>query len=50
VVVAVSCNASTFARDVRALIDGGYRLGTVVPIDQFRYTPHVEVVARLGKS
>ncbi|WP_315796903.1 class I SAM-dependent RNA methyltransferase [Bradyrhizobium sp. SZCCHNRI3043] len=47
VIVAVSCNVTTFARDVRMLIDGGYRLETVVPVDQFRHTPHVELVARL---
>ncbi|WP_316233001.1 class I SAM-dependent RNA methyltransferase [Bradyrhizobium sp. SZCCHNPS2010] len=46
-VVAVSCNVTTFARDVRLLIDGGYRLETVMPVDQFRHTPHVELVARL---
>ncbi|MGJ4951432.1 class I SAM-dependent RNA methyltransferase [Bradyrhizobium sp. HKCCYLS20291] len=47
VIVAVSCNVTTFARDIRMLIDGGYRLETVVPVDQFRHTPHVELVARL---
>ncbi|MGJ4995669.1 class I SAM-dependent RNA methyltransferase [Bradyrhizobium sp. HKCCYLS3077] len=47
VIVAVSCNVTTFARDVRMLIDGGYRLETVVPVDQFRHTPHVELVAKL---
>ncbi|GLH81409.1 putative RNA methyltransferase [Bradyrhizobium sp. SSBR45G] len=47
VIVAVSCNVTTFARDVRMLIDGGYKLETVVPVDQFRHTPHVELVARL---
>jgi 23S rRNA (uracil1939-C5)-methyltransferase len=49
VIVAVSCNASTFARDVKLLIDGGYRLGTVTPVDQFRYSVHVEIVARLTR-
>ncbi len=45
VVVAVSCSATTFARDARTLIEGGYRVGTVAPIDQFRFSPHVEIVA-----
>jgi 23S rRNA (uracil1939-C5)-methyltransferase len=47
VIVAVSCNAGTFARDVKILIDGGYRLTAVTPVDQFRYSAHVEIVARL---
>jgi 23S rRNA (uracil1939-C5)-methyltransferase len=49
VVVAVSCNPATFARDARILADGGYRLTRVTPIDQFLYSPHVEIVARLEK-
>jgi 23S rRNA (uracil1939-C5)-methyltransferase len=46
VVVAVSCNVATFARDARILIDGGYRIAGLTPVDQFRHTPHVELVAR----
>jgi 23S rRNA (uracil1939-C5)-methyltransferase len=49
VVVAVSCNVATFARDARILVDGGYRIETVTPIDQFRHTPHVELVARFKR-
>jgi 23S rRNA (uracil1939-C5)-methyltransferase len=45
-IVAVSCNAATFARDARILVDGGYKLEAVTPVDQFRHTPHVELVAR----
>jgi 23S rRNA (uracil1939-C5)-methyltransferase len=48
-VVAVSCNAGTFARDMRQLIDGGYRLTSVTPVDQFRYSAHVEILARLER-
>lgn len=49
VVVAVSCDATTFARDARTLIDGGYKLVTVTPVDQFRYSHHVELVAKFEK-
>jgi 23S rRNA (uracil1939-C5)-methyltransferase len=48
-VIAVSCNVATFARDARILVDGGFRLEKVTPVDQFRYTPHVELVARLTR-
>lgn len=49
VVVAVSCNVQTFARDAKILIDGGYKIETVTPVDQFRHTPHVELVARFRR-
>lgn len=48
-VAAVSCNPTTLARDLRILIDGGYRLLSVTPIDQFLWSPHVEAVALLEK-
>jgi 23S rRNA (uracil1939-C5)-methyltransferase len=49
VMVAVSCNVATFARDTKILIDGGYRIEGVTPVDQFRHTPHVELVARFSR-
>ena len=45
IVVAVSCNPATLARDARILIDGGYRLTRVLPVDQFLFSADVEVVA-----
>jgi len=44
-VVAVSCNPATFARDAARLIAGGFRLERLVPVDQFVWTPHLELVA-----
>lgn len=44
VVVGVSCNPQTFARDARVLIDAGFRLETVTPVDQFLWSAHVELV------
>lgn len=49
VVVAVSCNPATAARDLRVLIDGGYVLERVTPVDQFLYSAHVEVVCVLRR-
>jgi len=49
IVVAVSCSPGTFARDIRHLLDGGYQLLAVVPVDQFRYSAHVEIVAHLQR-
>lgn len=48
-VAAVSCNPVTLARDLRILMDGGYVLQSVTPIDQFLWSPHVEAVALLEK-
>jgi len=45
IVVAVSCNPATFARDARLLVDGGYRITRIKPVDQFLWSPHLELAA-----
>ena len=49
VIAMVSCNPVTFARDARALVAAGYRLDWVQVVDQFRWSAHVELAARLSK-
>ncbi|MCC5962160.1 MAG: class I SAM-dependent RNA methyltransferase [Rhodobacteraceae bacterium] len=48
-IAALSCNPVTFARDARVLIQGGYRLDWVQLIDQFRFSPHVELAAQFTR-
>jgi 23S rRNA (uracil1939-C5)-methyltransferase len=47
VIAYVSCNPSSFARDAKTLVQAGYRLDWVQPVGQFRWSTHVELVARL---
>jgi 23S rRNA (uracil1939-C5)-methyltransferase len=44
-IISVSCNPASFARDARILLAGGYRLVGVRPLDQFVWSPHIELVA-----
>ncbi len=48
-VVAVSCNPATLGRDVRTLLDGGYRLVRATPVDQFLWSARLEAVAVLTR-
>ncbi len=48
-VVGVSCNPATFVRDARTLIDAGFRLERLLPVDQFLWSPHVELVGVFGR-
>ena len=47
--IGVSCNPATFARDARVLADAGFRLERVLPVDQFLWSPHVELVGVFGR-
>jgi 23S rRNA (uracil1939-C5)-methyltransferase len=49
-IVAVSCDPGTLARDARLLVDGGYACESVIPIDQFLFSAHVEAVAVFRRS
>lgn len=49
-VISISCNAATFARDTAILQSGGYVLQKITPLDQFIYTPHTEVMAVFCKN
>jgi 23S rRNA (uracil1939-C5)-methyltransferase len=44
-VIGVSCNPATFARDAGMLVDAGFRLERVLPVDQFLWSPHIELVS-----
>jgi len=46
----VSCNPESFARDARLLIDAGFRIGTVTPVDQFLWSDHLELVALFARG
>ncbi|WP_018632911.1 class I SAM-dependent RNA methyltransferase [Neomegalonema perideroedes] len=49
-VVMATCNPASFARDARILLDGGYKLEKIQPVDQFRWTAHVEAAALFRRS
>lgn len=47
--VYVSCNPASFARDARTLIDGGFRLAAITPVDQFLWSAQLELAARFER-
>ncbi|MEL6768683.1 MAG: class I SAM-dependent RNA methyltransferase, partial [Pseudomonadota bacterium] len=49
-IASVSCSPATFARDAKLLVDGGYRLLWVAPVDQFRWSPHLELVGAFHRA
>ncbi len=46
----VSCDAASFARDARVLVDAGFLIGPVVPVDQFLWSEHIELVASFARG
>lgn len=49
-IVSVSCNPNTFARDARILVDGGYSVDSILPVDQFLWSNHLELVGVFTRS
>ena len=49
IIIAVACDAQSFARDAALLIEGGYHLTSLTPVDQFKYSTHVEIVAHFTR-
>ncbi len=49
-VIAVSCDAGSFARDAAILISGGYTLSNLVAVDQFKWSPHIEIIATFTRG
>lgn len=45
----VSCDVQSFTRDARILVDGGFKFNSVTPVDQFKWTGHVELVGVFSK-
>jgi len=48
-IASVSCNPASFARDAATLVAGGYGLDWIAVVDQFRWSPHVELAARFTR-
>ncbi|WP_025899264.1 class I SAM-dependent RNA methyltransferase [Sneathiella glossodoripedis] len=49
-IIFISCNPASFARDARTLIDAGYEMGEITPVDQFRWSSHVELFTTFSKG
>ena len=49
-IVYISCNPSSWARDAKMLVEGGYRLKELRPVGQFRWSTHVELASELERT
>lgn len=50
VIAMVSCNPASFARDAKTLLNQGYEMESITVVDQFRWSPHVELATRFTRS
>ena len=48
-IVYVSCNPTTLAPNARQIVDAGYEMGPVTPVDMFPQTPHIECVTSFSR-
>lgn len=48
-IVYLSCNSSTMARDIKYLLENGYKVKEVQPVDMFPHTAHIETVSLIDK-
>ena len=46
----ISCNPATFARDAQKLVEAGYKLPKVKPVDMFPHTMHIELASVFYKE
>ncbi len=50
VIAMVSCSPASFARDAKTLVDKGFKMGPITVVDQFRWSPHVELATRFTRG
>ena len=49
-IIYISCNPISFKEDMNILIENGYKVNSITPIDQFKFTKHIELVSSFTKT